>query len=207
MLDIFRKLEKLHSPSPAGPVEYLVVGLGNPGGQYENTRHNAGFLAIDQIAENCGVKLNRLKYKSLCADALLGGKRVLLMKPQTFMNLSGQAVTEAMSFYKIPAERVIVIFDDISLEPGRLRIRRKGSDGGHNGIKNIIYLSGKDTFPRIKLGVGKKPRPDYNLADWVLSRFTEEERKKMAEAASSAAQAAALMAEGKIDEAMNRFNS
>ena len=130
---------------------------------------------LDQIAGSCGVRLDRLKYKSLCADAVLGGRRVLLMKPQTFMNLSGQAVTEAMRFYKLPAEKVIVIFDDISLEPGKLRIRRKGSDGGHNGIKNIIYLSGKDTFPRVKLGVGYKP-PEWDLADWVLGRFSEEDQ-------------------------------
>ena len=159
MFDIFKKLEGLRPAAPTGPVEAIVAGLGNPGREYENTRHNAGFLVLDQIAGSCGVRLDRLKYKSLCADAVLGGRRVLLMKPQTFMNLSGQAVTEAMRFYKLPAEKVIVIFDDISLEPGKLRIRRKGSDGGHNGIKNIIYLSGKDTFPRIKMGVGKSPGP------------------------------------------------
>lgn len=207
MFDLFKKLEGLRPSAPAGPVEFIVAGLGNPGREYENTRHNAGFLALDEIAAHCGVKADRLKYKSLCADAALGGKRVLLMKPQTFMNLSGQAVTEAMRFYKVPAERVIVIFDDISLEPGKLRIRRKGSDGGHNGMKNIIYLSGKDTFPRIKMGVGKKPRPDYNLADWVLSRFTQEEQKAMNEAAKRAAQAAELMVQGKIDQAMNQFNA
>lgn len=207
MFDIFKKLEGLRPAAPTGPVEAIVAGLGNPGREYENTRHNAGFLVLDQIAGSCGVRLDRLKYKSLCADAVLGGRRVLLMKPQTFMNLSGQAVTEAMRFYKLPAEKVIVIFDDISLEPGKLRIRRKGSDGGHNGIKNIIYLSGKDTFPRIKMGVGKKPRPDYNLADWVLSRFTQQEQQAMDEAAKRAAQAAELMVQGKIDRAMNQFNS
>lgn len=207
MLDIFKKLEGLRPSAPAGPVEYIVAGLGNPGRQYENTRHNAGFFTLDKIAGQCGTSVTRLKYKSLCADAVFGGKRVLLMKPQTFMNLSGQAVTEAMNFYKIPAERVIVIFDDVSLDPGKLRIRRKGSDGGHNGMKNIIYLSGKDTFPRIKMGVGKKPRPDYNLADWVLSRFTENEQKALAEAADKAVQAAELMVQGKIDQAMNQFNS
>ncbi len=207
MFDIFKKLEGLRPSAPAGPVEYIVAGLGNPGRQYENTRHNAGFLVLDQIVAQCGADVTRLKYKSLCADAVFGGKRVLLMKPQTFMNLSGQAVTEAMNFYKIPPERVIVIFDDVSLDPGKLRIRRKGSDGGHNGMKNIIYLSGKDTFPRIKMGVGKKPRPDYNLADWVLSRFTEEEQKALDEAAKQAVQAAELMVQGKTDQAMNQFNS
>ena len=206
MFDIFKKLEGLRPAAPTGPVEAIVAGLGNPGREYENTRHNAGFLVLDQIAGSCGVRLDRLKYKSLCADAVLGGRRVLLMKPQTFMNLSGQAVTEAMRFYKLPAEKVIVIFDDISLEPGNLRIRRKGSDGGHNGIKNIIYLSGKDTFPRIKMGVGKKPRPDYNLADWVLSRFSEKELSMMGETAEKAAAAAQLIVSGNIEEAMNRYS-
>ena len=207
MFDIFKKLEGLRPAAPTGPVEAIVAGLGNPGREYENTRHNAGFLVLDQIAGSCGVRLDRLKYKSLCADAVLGGRRVLLMKPQTFMNLSGQAVTEAMRFYKLPAEKVIVIFDDISLEPGKLRIRRKGSDGGHNGMKNIIYLSGSDQFPRIKLGVGKKPHPDYNLADWVLSRFTEKEQKDLATALENAAAAAELIAKGDMDRAMNLYNS
>ena len=138
---------------------------------------------------------------------MIGGVRTLLLKPSTFMNLSGQSVTEAMSFYKIPAEKVIVIYDDISLPPGRLRIRRKGSDGGHNGMKNIIYLSGKDTFPRIKMGVGAKPNPQWDLADWVLSTFSAQEKKDLSEAIDHAASAVELMVQGKIDEAMNRFNS
>ncbi len=206
MFDIFKKLEGLRPAAPTGPVEAIVAGLGNPGREYENTRHNAGFLVLDQIAGSCGVRLDRLKYKSLCADAVLGGRRVLLMKPQTFMNLSGQAVTEAMRFYKLPAEKVIVIFDDISLEPGKLRIRRKGSDGGHNGIKNIIYLSGKDTFPRIKMGVGKKPRPDYNLADWVLSKFSEEDMKALQPALEHAADAAKKIVSGDMNGAMNLYS-
>lgn len=192
---------------PTGPVEYLIVGLGNPGRQYENTRHNAGFMTMDYLANQCHAQINRIKFKSLVGDAELGGKRVLLMKPQTFMNLSGQAVQEAMAFYKIPPERTIIIFDDISLPPGRLRIRKKGSDGGHNGVKNIIYLSGKDTFPRIKMGVGAKPRPDYNLADWVLSQFTEAEKKELYSAIEKAVSAVSLMVEGKTEEAMNRYNS
>ena len=206
MFDIFKKLEGLRPAAPTGPVEAIVAGLGNPGREYENTRHNAGFLVLDQIAGSCGVRLDRLKYKSLCADAVLGGRRVLLMKPQTFMNLSGQAVTEAMRFYKLPAEKVIVIFDDISLEPGKLRIRRKGSDGGHNGIKNIIYLSGKDTFPRIKMGVGKKPRPDYNLADWVLSKFSEEDMTALQPALEHAADAAVKIVGGDMNTAMNLYS-
>lgn len=209
MFDIFKKLEAIKSspPAPAGPVEYLVVGLGNPGRQYEGTRHNAGFLVLDKLAEQLGVRINRLKFKALTTDAEIGGKHVLLIKPQTFMNLSGQSVQEAMRFYKIPPEKTIIIFDDISLPPGRLRIRKKGSDGGHNGIKNIIYLSGKDTFPRIKMGVGAKPRPDYDLADWVLSHFTESEYHSLLEAAQKACEAVKLMVEGKTDQAMNQFNS
>ncbi len=201
------RFRKQPSATPRGPVEYLVVGLGNPGKKYENTRHNAGFAALDVLAERHGVRMKQLKFKALCGDASLGGRRVLLLKPQTFMNLSGQSVTEAMRFYKIPPERVIILLDDISLAPGRLRIRRKGSDGGQNGMKNIIYLSGKDTFPRVKLGIGSKPNPEWNLADWVLSTFSAEEQKLLSEAAGHAADAVELMVAGKIDEAMNRFNS
>ena len=186
---------------------YLIVGLGNPGQQYAHTRHNVGFDVMAVLEKKLGVTISREKGYSQTADCFVDGQKVILALPQTFMNLSGQAVTEAMRFYKLPAEKVIVIFDDISLEPGKLRIRRKGSDGGHNGIKNIIYLSGKDTFPRIKMGVGKKPRPDYTLADWVLSRFTQQEQQAMEEAAKRAAQAAELMVQGKIDQAMNQFNS
>ena len=141
----------------------MIVGLGNPGKQYENTRHNAGFLAVDTIAQKHHTDIKRIKFKGLVGECSLGGKKALLLKPSTFMNLSGQSVREAMQFYKLPPEKVLVIFDDINLEPGKLRIRRrKGSDGGHNGMKNIIYLAGSDQFPRIKLGVGKKPHPDYN---------------------------------------------
>lgn len=202
-------LERFFSRSivPPGPVQYLVVGLGNPGSKYENTRHNTGFMTIDFIAEKYSVKIDRLKFKGLCKEAVIGGVKVLLLKPSTFMNLSGQSVQEAMAFYKIPAEKTIIIYDDISLPPGKLRIRRKGSDGGHNGMKNIIYLSGKDTFPRIKMGVGAKPTPQWDLADWVLSTFSAQERQALSQAAEHAAGAVELMVQGKIDEAMNRFNS
>lgn len=194
------------SPEAVGAIEYLLVGLGNPGSQYEGTRHNTGFMAIDKIADDAGVKLDRLKFKGLCASTTFGGKKVLLLKPSTFMNLSGQSVTEAMRFYKLPPEKVIVLFDDISLPCGHLRIRRKGSDGGHNGMKNILYLSGSDQFPRIKIGIGKKPNPQWDLADWVLSHFSTDEMKLMDESTKNAAAAAALMVNGKIDEAMNRYN-
>ncbi|MBQ1237433.1 MAG: aminoacyl-tRNA hydrolase [Oscillospiraceae bacterium] len=202
MLKLFSKKAAV----PTGPVEYLIVGLGNPGKEYENTRHNAGYMAVERIAQDLGVKIDRIKYKSLCADAMIGGKRVLLMKPSTFMNLSGQAVTEAARFYKIPMEKVIVFMDDISLEPGKVRIRRKGTDGGHNGIKNIIYLSGSDNFPRVKIGVGKKPHPDYVLADWVLSRFKTEEMKELEKVLEKAPDMAKLLVDGRMDEAMNRYN-
>ncbi|MBC8610839.1 Peptidyl-tRNA hydrolase [uncultured Ruminococcus sp.] len=198
----------LFSKKPiSGGVEYLIVGLGNPDRKYENTRHNAGFMAVDVIAAENHCSVDRLKYKSLTGQCTIAGHKCLLMKPTTYMNLSGQAVVEAMNFYKIPPERVIVLFDDISLDVGKLRIRRKGSHGGHNGMKNIIYLSGKDTFPRIKIGVGKKPHPEYDLADWVLSAFRAEEQKLLAPVLQYCAEAVALMVEGKTDQAMNQFNS
>ena len=204
---MFSHLFSSRSTVHAGPVEFLIVGLGNPGRQYENTRHNAGFITLDVIAGKAGARVDRIKFKGLCGEGMLGGKKVLFLKPSTFMNLSGQSVQEAMSFYKLPPEKVLVIFDDISLDPGKLRIRRKGSDGGHNGIKNIIYLSGKDTFPRIKMGVGKKPNPGWDLADWVLSRFTEDEQKALLDAAGKAASAAELIVQGNIDKAMNLYTS
>ena len=188
-------------------VDYIIAGLGNPGSQYDLTRHNAGFMAVDKIAEEYKVKVDRIKFKSLCNTFEMKGKKVLLMKPQTFMNLSGQSITEAMNFYKVPIENVIILCDDISLEPSKLRIRRKGSDGGHNGLMNIIYLSGKDTFPRIRIGVGQKPHPDYDLADWVLSRFTPSEQKLMAEGVEKAMRSCEFMVQDKIDQAMNKYNS
>jgi PTH1 family peptidyl-tRNA hydrolase len=202
MLNLFPK-----KAEPSGPVEYLIVGLGNPGSQYEGTRHNAGFMALDVLAEKCGVKIDRLKFNGLCTFADIGGKKVLLLKPSTYMNLSGQSVVEAMHFYKLPPERVIVVFDDISFAPGKLRIRLKGSDGGQNGMKNIIYLSGSDAFPRIRLGTGDRPDRRRDLADWVLSRFSEDERKLFDEAVEKACAALELMVQGKADEAMNRYNS
>ncbi len=197
---------KKSSPSP-GPVEFLLVGLGNPGKQYELTRHNAGFMALDRIAQKHRGEIRRIRFKGLTGECSLGGKKVLLLKPSTYMNLSGQSVREAMQFYKLPPEKVLVFFDDINLEPGKLRIRRKGSDGGHNGMKNIIYLSGSDQFPRVKLGVGKKPHPEYDLADWVLSRFTKKELEDLDAALDNAAAAAELIVRGDMDRAMNLYNS
>lgn len=188
-------------------VEYMVVGLGNPDKKYENTRHNTGFICIDKVAEKFGVSINRIKFKSLVGEGTINGKKVLFMKPQTYMNNSGQAVVEAMNFYKIPAENVVLLFDDISLDVGKMRIRRKGSDGGQNGVKNIIYLSGKDTFPRIKVGIGKKPHPEYDLAKWVLSKFNGEEVNLIDKMAENCCEAVPLIINGEVDKAMNRFNS
>lgn len=193
-------------PKPAGPVDFLIVGLGNPGKKYEGTRHNAGFAALEALAESLHVKVDRVRFKSFCAQTDLDGQRVLLMMPQTFMNLSGEAVREAMQFYKLPPERVLVLFDDISLPVGTIRIRRKGSAGGQKGMASIIALCGSDQFPRVKIGIGEKPHPDYDLADWVLSRFTKEEAPRLLDAAQNAAEAARLIVAGKVDEAMNRFS-
>ena len=187
-------------------VTWLVVGLGNPGDKYENTRHNVGFLTVDQIAEQLRVPVQKLKYRALTNTVELGGQKVLLMKPVTYMNLSGEAVGEAARFYKIPPERVLVISDDVSLPVGKLRIRKGGSAGGHNGLKNIIQHLGTDQFPRVKIGVGEKPHPDYDMADWVLSKFVGEDLKAITAAIEKAAKAVeCLIAEGP-DKAMNKFN-
>ena len=191
----------------SGTYEYLIVGLGNPGKQYESTRHNAGFICIDLFAEKNGFKIDRLKFKSLMGEARIKGHRCLFLKPQTFMNLSGEAVRDAAEFYKIKPENIIVIYDDISLEPGKVRIRRKGSDGGQNGMKNIIYHMKSDNIPRIKVGIGAKPNPEYDLADWVLSRFTKDDAEKIKSAAEKAATALEYMVEGDIDGAMSKVNS
>ena len=188
-------------------VDWLIVGLGNPGQKYANTRHNMGFLTVDLLAEQAGVKLNKVKFKSAYNILSFAGCKCLVMKPQTYMNLSGVAVEKAASFYKIPPENVVVIFDDISLEPGKLRIRRKGTHGGHNGIRSIIDYLQSDDFPRVKLGVGAKPNPNYDLADWVLSTFTEAERKNLDQAAAHCPEIVELILNGKIEQAMNLYNS
>lgn len=189
-----------------GPVEYIVVGLGNPDRKYEYTRHNAGFIMIDFIADKIGVKINKVKFKSLVGEGNIGGSKVLLMKPSTYMNNSGEAVIEAMKFYKIPPENVIVLLDDINLDVGKMRIRSKGSDGGQKGMRSIIYLSGKDNFPRVKIGIGKKPNPEYDLASWVLSKFTKDELATLEKIAENSYEAVELIIQGKTDRAMNLFN-
>ena len=190
----------------SGGIAYLLVGLGNPGLQYEQTRHHAGFLALDYLAEQCGAKVDRMKWSGMLGEAELGGVRVLLLKPMTYMNLSGDCVREVMRFYKLPPERVIVLYDDISLQPGKLRIRLKGSHGGQNGMRSIIEQCGSEAFPRIKLGVGAKPNLQWDLADWVLSKFDAREQKEMEAACKRACEAAELLVQGRAEEAMNRYN-
>lgn len=189
-----------------GAVEFMIVGLGNPGVQYQNTRHNAGFMALDATARALGIRVERARFHAYCGEGVCDGRHVLLMKPQTYMNNSGEAVCEAMRFYKLSADRVLLLFDDISLPVGGMRVRRSGSAGGQNGVKSILQLSGSEAFPRIKLGIGAKPHPDYNLADWVLSRFSEKELSVMGETAEKAAAAAQLIVSGNIEEAMNRYS-
>ena len=187
-------------------VTWLVVGLGNPGEQYENTRHNVGFQVADELAERADIPVQRLKFRALTGTAELGGEKVLLLKPVTYMNLSGEAVGEAARFYKVPPERVLVVSDDVSLPVGRLRVRRGGSAGGHNGLKSIIQHLGTDQFPRVKIGVGAKPHPDYDMADWVLGKFTGEDKKTIDEAVKRAADAVECYIRDGADRAMNRFN-
>ena len=190
----------------SGGASWMIVFLGNPGKEYENTRHNAGFLAADAMEKRLGVKINKLKFRSLTALCRVGEEGVLLMKPQTYMNLSGQAVGEAARFYKIPSGKIIVLSDETALPLGRVRVRRSGSAGGHNGLKDIIAALGSEDFPRIRLGVGGKPHEDYDMRDWVLSRFTGKDAETIADAASRAAEAALCYIEKGPDEAMNRYN-
>ena len=185
---------------------YLIVGLGNPGKQYEHTRHNVGFDTIDILAERYGIRIDTKKQKALCGKGVIEGKRVILAKPQTFMNLSGESVRTLIDFYKIDeTEELIVIYDDISLEPGKIRIRKKGSAGGHNGIKNIIAQLGTQNFQRVKVGVGEKPK-GWDLADYVLGHFSKEDRGLVDDALKRVAGAVELMVQGEVDQAMNQFN-
>lgn len=205
IFDLFKKIET-EKPAAAGPITHLVVGLGNPGREYAFTRHNAGFLSLDYMAERLGIKIDRLRFKALTAEATVGGVRVLLMKPQTFMNNSGEAVREAAAFYHVPPENVIVICDDINLDVGRLRVRGKGSDGGQKGVRSIIYHLNADTFPRVKVGVGKKPHPEMELADWVLSSFHTDEQKLLFDLFPAVEDGVKLLLQGKLDDAMQRCN-
>lgn len=189
-----------------GGVSWLVVFLGNPGLRFEGTRHNAGFMAADAMEKECNVRINRSRFKALTATCTLGGENVMLMKPQTYMNLSGEAVIQAVNFYKIPAEHVIVVSDEMSLPIGKIRIRTKGSAGGHNGLKDIIAKLGTSDFPRIRLGVGAPPHPDYDVKDWVLGVFRGQDAADMAGSARRAAAAAVCYIEKGPERAMNMYN-
>ena len=190
----------------SGAYDYIIAGLGNPGAKYEMTRHNAGFLAIDMLAMKQNKEIKRLKFHALTCDAEIEGKKCLLMKPQTFMNNSGEAIGEAAKFYKIPPQNIIALSDDISLDVGKIRIRRKGSAGGHNGLKSIIAHLGSEDFPRVKIGVGKKPNAYMDLADWVLGRFPKELEPQLKEALENADGAISLIVQDKFDRAMNLYN-
>ena len=203
IFDLFKKIEQKQDTSP---VSFIIVGLGNIGKQYEKTRHNIGFLAIDYIAEKLGVKIDRVKFHATVAEANIGGARVLLMKPTTLMNNSGVACGEAAAFYKIPPERVLILHDEISFDPGILRIRRKGSAGGHNGIKSVIAHLSSEEFPRVKIGVGKKPNPEYDLVDFVLGKFPESDLKAISDRFPDIYAAAEEIVKGNIDGAMNKYS-
>ncbi len=205
IFDLFKQIEKKESTAGGAPT-HILVGLGNPGKQYHFTRHNTGFLALDYLAEQYGTKIDRARFKALVGESTVGGKRVLLMQPQTFMNLSGEAVREAAAFYRIPPENIIVIYDDVTLDVGRLRVRGKGSDGGHNGIKSMIYQLQSDAFPRVRVGIGKKPHPDFDLADYVLSEFSREEQEKLFSSFTAVRAGVELLLAGDLAGAMQRCN-
>ena len=203
IFDLFKKIETVEAKAP---ITHIIVGLGNVGKEYENTRHNAGFIAIDALAEKYNVKIDRVKFHATVAECNIGNTRVLLMKPTTFMNNSGEAIAEAASFYKIAPENVIVLHDEISFDVGVMRIRRKGSAGGHNGLKSIIAHLSSDNFPRIKIGVGKKPSPDYDLVNFVLGKFSKEDLEKLNNENETIIASVELMLQGKIEEAMNKYS-
>lgn len=196
----------LFGKKPTNGIDWLVVGLGNPGDKYEYTRHNAGFLVLDEIANRQNIPVQRLKFHALTNTTQIGGQKVLLMKPTTFMNLSGLAVGEAAQFYKVPPERILVLSDDVSLPPGKLRVRRGGSAGGHNGLKDIISHLGTDQFPRLKIGVGGKPHPDYDMAAWVLGKLTGPDKKAFDETIARAADGVETLLSQGVDAAMSRCN-
>ena len=206
MSNIFDLFKKIETKADTTPVSYIIAGLGNPGAQYAKTRHNVGFVAIDYIAEKLGVRIDRAKFHALVTEAKIGSTRVLLMKPETFMNNSGVAIGEAAAFYKIAPDHVIVLHDEISFEPGIIRIRRKGSAGGHNGLKSIIAHLASEDFPRVKIGVGKKPSPDYDLADWVLGKMPKDASDAVDSRNEDILGAVRFITEGKIDEAMQRYS-
>ena len=204
--ELFRRVFAGRKEEPQPPVEWLIVGLGNPGTKSRGTRHNVGYAAIDLIAEKAGVKIDRAAHKGLTGRGALGGHGVLFLKPETYMNGSGEAIRDAAAFYKIPPEHILILCDDVSFDPGFIRIRRNGSHGGHNGLRNIVEQLGSEAFPRIKIGVGRKPRPDYDLIDWVLGKLTDEDMKKITDKAADLFDAATLIVSGNIEQAMNRYS-
>ena len=206
MANIFDLFKKIESSGSSQPITHILVGLGNVGKEYDGTRHNVGFMAIDHIAKKLGIKIDRVKFNAYTAEGSLGGRRVLFMKPTTFMNRSGVAIAEASSFYKIPPENILVLCDEISFEPGLFRIRRKGSAGGHNGLKSVIASLGSEEFPRIKIGVGQKPSPDYDLVNWVLGRFGKEAVLALEERMDDIYASAELILSDRCEEAMNKFS-
>ena len=203
IFDLFKKIEKKDDGGSNAPISWVVAGLGNIGKEYEGTRHNVGFDTLDDFSDEKGFKINKVKFKSYCGEYTVNGKRVLFIKPTTFMNLSGEAVKEAMSFYKLEPKNFIVVVDDVNLAPGKVRIRQKGSAGGHNGLKNIIMHLGTEEFTRVRIGVGVKPNPDYDMAKWVLSRPCEEDAEAIKEGRQKAIKAIPLLIEGEIAKAMN----
>ena len=188
------------------PVTWIAVFLGNPGARYENTRHNVGYMTADVIGKNTGIKVNRMKFSALTGATVIGEHNVFLMKPQTYMNLSGNAVSHAMKFFRVPLSNVVVVCDDVALPAGKLRVRRRGSAGGHNGLKDIIAKCGGEDFPRIKIGVGAPPHVDYNMADWVLSKLSDKDAKLLAEAADGAAKALVTLIAHGVEQAMAKYN-
>ena len=206
IFDIFKRLEQSKAPTAAAPITHLVVGLGNPGKQYALTRHNAGFLCMDTVCEKYGVSTDRSKFNALVGEATIAGARVLVMRPQTFMNCSGEAVAAAASFYKIEPAHIIVCSDDVSLDVGGMRVRGKGSDGGQKGLRSIIDELGTDAFPRIRFGVGKKPHPEYDMKDWVLSTFAPSELEKLRSLFPIACEGIERLIKGDLDGAMQICN-
>ena len=205
IFDLFKKIEQKDKAAGGAPT-YLVVGLGNPGAEYAKTRHNAGFLALDKLAESVGARIDRARFKGLVGEGTLGGARVLFLKPQTYMNLSGESVREAAAFYRIAPENVIVIYDDVTLDVGRLRVRGKGSDGGHNGMKSIIAELRSNEFARVRIGVGKKPHPEFDLADWVLSPFSADDLAVLEECFGAVKKGVELLIAGDLAAAMQACN-
>lgn len=205
IFDLFKKIEQKDQAALGAPT-HLVVGLGNPGAEYAKTRHNAGFLALDHLASEMGVRMDRARFKGLVGEGVLGGARVLLLKPQTFMNLSGEAVREAAAFYHIEPSNVIVVYDDVTLDVGRLRVRGKGSDGGHNGMKSIIYQLNSNEFARVRIGIGKKPHPDYDLADYVLSPFSATDLADLEKSFGAVKNGIELLIKGDLAAAMQACN-